>query len=221
MTDDRAAIRDRYLEVDTATVADVLDDLELRHQGLSPQFHALAGGRLAGWAYTIQGHTEPGSAGGDPKKMEACGGIASSEVAVWAGDGAGIAYFGELIARGMTERGCVGALVQGAARDARWLGKLGFPVFGLFNTPVQSIGRWVVDAWQVPVRLPGATTETVLVNPGDLILADEDGALVVPAPVSRKVLERSEQLTATEIRIREDLHRGMSLADALDRYGHV
>ncbi len=103
--------------VDTATVADVLDKLGLPDQGLSSTFRALSGERLSGWAYTICGHREAGASGGDPRKMQACGAISDGEIAVWSGDGGGFAYFGELIARGMAERGCVGALVQGSARD--------------------------------------------------------------------------------------------------------
>ena len=216
-----AELRRRYLAVDAATVADVLDELGLHHQGLSSDFRALSGTRLVGRAYTIRGHSGTAPFGGDPRKMEACGSVSTGEVAVWAGDGAGIAYFGELIARGMSERGCVGALVEGAARDLRWLEEMGFPVFGTFRTPIQSIGRWVVDDWQVPVELPGATTPLVEVRPGDLILADEDGALVVPAADVWPVLERAEQLTATEVQIRSDLAAGGTLSEALERYGHV
>jgi regulator of RNase E activity RraA len=121
----------------------------------------------------------------------------------------------------MAERGCVGALVQGAARDLRWLEEMRFPVFGTFRTPVQSIGRWSVEAWQVPVQLSGATTPTVEVRPGDLVVADEDGAIVVPADRAEAVLERTEALTATEVRIRTDLAAGSTLSEALEKYGHV
>jgi regulator of RNase E activity RraA len=207
--------------VDAATVADVLDEMGLHDQGLSPDFRALSGTRLVGRAYTIRGRSAPAPSGGDPRKMEACGGVSADEIAVWSGDGYGIAYFGELIARGMAERGCVGALVQGAARDLRWLEEMGFPVFGTFRTPVQSIGRWSVEDWQVPVQLPGATTPTVEVRPGDLVVADEDGAVVVPAERAQAVLERTEELTATEVRIRADIAVGSTLAQALEKYGHV
>lgn len=215
------AVRERFLVLDSALIADVLDEFGLGHQALSPRFHALSGRQCVGWAYTIRGRSGPAPSGGDLKKMEACGGLGTGEVAVWAGDGEGIAYFGELIARGMAARGCVGALVQGAARDRRWLTEMGFPVFGLFETPVQSIGRWSVEDWQTPVELPGATCEAVVVTPGDLIFADEDGALVVPAEVVGRVLDRAEDLIVTEARVRKDLLAGSSLSEVLAVYGHV
>jgi len=218
---DKIAVRERYLAVDTANVADVLDTLDLPHQGLSPAFSPYAGGRLAGWAYTIAGQMAPYEATGDPKKMEACGGISTAEVSVWGGGGTGVYYFGELIALGMMERGSTGAVLDGGIRDSRWLDEHGFPVRATYRTPVQSIGRWRVTEWQVPVYLPGATSRWVAVRPGDFVLADEDGVIVVPDEVTDDVLAQAEQMTATEVQIRGALKEGKSLAECLEQFGHV
>ena len=78
-----------------------------------------------------------------------------------------------------------------------------------------------MNGWQCPVFLRGATVARVKVEPGDFILADEDGALVIPGAVVEEVLERSEALTRKEVEIRKSLDSGMSLAEALARYGHV
>src|SRR5690554_4020429 len=217
----REEIRKRYLEVDTANVADVLDTLGYMNQGLDSQFapYPASAGRLAGWAYTIRGQMSPYELGGDAEKMKACQGLAPGQISVWSGDGEGICYFGELIAIGMKERGCVGALVDGGIRDVRWIGEQDFPVFARYRTPIQSITRWKVNGWQCPVFMRGATTSRVKVEPGDFILADEDGALVIPGSVVVEVLEQSEALTRKEIEIRASLDSGMSLAEALARYG--
>ena len=219
----REALRVRFLAVDTSNVADVLDKLGYPNQGLSAEFspYPSTAGRLAGWAYTILGQMMSYAQMGDPEKMRACQGISPGEVAVWAGDGEGVCYFGELIATGMKERGCVGALVDGGVRDVRWIGRLGFPVYARYRTPIQSIGRWKVSAAQVPVPIRGATTQEVSVSPGDFILADEDGAVVIPAALVSHVLEEAERLTRTEVAIRADLSAGLTLAEALRKYGHV
>jgi 4-hydroxy-4-methyl-2-oxoglutarate aldolase len=219
----KEALRVRFLGVDTSNVADVLDKLGYPNQGLSADFapHPRTAPRLAGWAYTIRGQMMSYTQPGDPEKMRACQGIASGEVAVWAGDGEGVCYFGELIAIGMKERGCVGALVDGGVRDVRWIGQLGFPVYARYRTPIQSIGRWKVNASQVPVTVRGATTREVAVSPGDFVLADEDGALLIPAALVAQVLEEAEKLTRTEVAIRADLSAGLTLAEALEKYGHV
>jgi 4-hydroxy-4-methyl-2-oxoglutarate aldolase len=222
-TADKAEISRRFSQVDTSNVADVLDQIELPFQGLHADFRPYPeqAGRLAGWAYTIRGQMVPYSGTGDAAKMEACHGIGKGEVSIWSGDGSGICYFGELIALGMMERGSTGALVDGGIRDVRWLGEHKFPVYARYRTPVQSIGRWRVTGCQESIYLRGATSAVVAVNPGDFILGDEDGVIVIPANVVEKVLVEAERLTALEVTIRKELRNGMSLESALKQYGHV
>jgi len=220
---DRDAIRTRYLAVDTSNVADVLDMMGLQDQGLAAEFapYPATAGKLAGWAYTIRGQMTPFEGTGDADKMQACQGLSPGEVSVWSGDGSGFCYFGELIAIGMKERGSVGALVDGGVRDVRWIAEQEYPVYARYRTPVQSIGRWKVNAWQIPVSLRGASGRMISVSPGDFILADEDGAIVIPSGIAVEVLERSEALTITEQQVRGALKDGLSLGDALAKYGHV
>jgi 4-hydroxy-4-methyl-2-oxoglutarate aldolase len=217
------AIRKRYLKMDAATVADVLDTLGLRDQGLAPEFapHPASAGKLAGWAYTIRGKMVRYAGSGDPRKMKAVDAVGKGDITVWSGEGRGVCFFGELIALGMKRRACAGALVDGGIRDIEWIARQRFPVYARYRTPVQSIGRWRVTAWQVPVEMPGATTKRVKVKPGDFVLGDVDGVIVVPARVAAKVLVEAERLTRRELRIRRDLDRGASLAEVLARYGHV
>ena len=222
-TDEKESIRLRYLEVDASNVADVLDSMNLLQQGLAADFGSYPETckRMAGWAYTIRGQMTPYAQGGDADKMQACNGLSHGEISVWSGNGEGICYFGELIALGMQERGCVGSLVDGGIRDVRWLGEHQFPVFARYRTPVQSIGRWKVNACQVPVYLRGHDGSQVIIRPVDFILADEDGAIVIPFEHVLSVLVEAERLTSVEKNIRKEIADGMSLADALKKYGHV
>jgi len=217
------SVRRRYLRVDTATVADVLDVMGLPDQGLAPDFtpYPASAGKLAGWAYTIRGKMARYAGSGDPRKMRAVDGVGRGHITVWSGEGRGVCFFGELIALGMKRRGCAGALVDGGIRDIEWIARQRFSVYARYRTPVQSIGRWRVTAWQVPVDMPGATKKRVSVMPGDFVLADTDGVIVVPARLAEKVLVEAERLTRKEVRIRRELDRGATLADVLARYGHV
>ena len=219
----KESIRLRYLEVDTSNVADVLDNINLLQQGLAADFGPYPNTckRMAGWAYTIRGQMTPYAQGGDADKMQACQGLSPSEISVWSGNGEGICYFGELIALGMKERGCVGALIDGGIRDVRWIGEHQFPVFARYKTSVQSIGRWKVNAWQIPVYLRGHDGSNVTVRPGDFILADEDGVIVIPVEHAEIVLVEAERLTVIEKNIRKEIANGLSLAEALKKYGHV
>ncbi|MGH3360069.1 MAG: RraA family protein [Nocardioidaceae bacterium] len=220
-TADREPIRLRYVEVDTANVSDILDGLGHPDQALDARFLPYAGTTLAGWAYTIAGEMAPGDEPTDPRKVSACEGVGPSEIAVWSGNGDGVCYFGELIALGMQQRGCVGAIVEGGVRDLGWLERAGFPVFATYRTPVQSIGRWRVTEWQRPVYLPGATGRRVTVSPGDFVLADEDGAIVIPQALAEAVLTEAERVTEREREVRTALSAGMTLQDTIDRYGPI
>jgi regulator of RNase E activity RraA len=219
----KEAIRLRYLEVDTSNVADVLDSMNLLQQGLAADFgpYPETCKRMAGWAYTIRGQMTPYPQGGDADKMAACQGLSPGEISVWSGNGEGICYFGELIALGMKEKGCVGALLDGGIRDVRWIGEHEFPVFARYRTPVQSIGRWKVTAHQIPVYMRGHDGGNVIVRPGDFILCDDDGAIVIPMEHVESVLVESERLTQIEKNIRVEIANGLSLGDALKKYGHV
>jgi regulator of RNase E activity RraA len=219
----KEAIRLRYLEVDTSNVADVLDSMNLLQQGLAADFgpYPETCKRMAGWAYTIRGQMTPYPQGGDADKMAACQGLSPGEISVWSGNGEGICYFGELIALGMKEKGCVGALLDGGIRDVRWIGEHEFPVFARYRTPVQSIGRWKVTAHQIPVYMRGHDGGNVIVRPGDFILCDDDGAIVIPMEHVESVLVESERLTEIEKNIRIEIANGLSLGDALKKYGHV
>jgi 4-hydroxy-4-methyl-2-oxoglutarate aldolase len=220
---DKEQIRRRFLEVDTSNVADVLDQVGLPDQGLSAGFapYPATAAKLAGWAYTIHGRMQPYEGRGDPEKMKACQGISAGEVSVWSGDGDGICYFGELIALGMKERGSTGALVDGGIRDVHWIGQHGFPVFARYRTPVQSIGRWKVTDTGRPAYMAGATVSRVIVHPGDFILGDADGVIAIPGSKVTEVLDEAEALTRTEVLIRRELAQGLTLQQALDKFGHV
>jgi len=223
-TTDRTRIRERYLGVDTSNVADVLDELGLVDQGLAAGFAPFpaSAGRLAGFAFTIQGQHEPYAlGGGDAEKMAACGAVTPDSVTVWSGGARGVCLFGELIALGLRERGCVGALVDGGVRDVGWLGRHGFCTYARYRTPIQSIGRWKVHAWEVPVSMPGATRPQVPVAPGDFVLGDDDGVIVIPAAAVVDVLERAEAMGRREQEIRSHIADGLSLSSALERFGHV
>ena len=61
----------------------------------------------------------------------------------------------------------------------------------------------------------------VVVRPGDFILCDDDGAIVIPMEHVESVLVESERLTQIEKNIRVEIANGLSLGDALKKYGHV
>ena len=114
MADRRAdadAVRARFLQVDTATVSDLLHGLGRTAQVLATDLAPLSPEplRMGGWAYTIRGQMTPYEGLGDAEKMRAIEGVGAGELAVWAGETEGVCCFGELLALGMKVRGCAGA----------------------------------------------------------------------------------------------------------------
>jgi 4-hydroxy-4-methyl-2-oxoglutarate aldolase len=214
-------IRKRYLAVDTSTVSDLLEKIGKRDQALSTSLDRLAPtqAKLAGFAYTVRGQMTPYQGPTDPDKMAAINGMTRGVVAVWTGDGEGMGYFGELLALGMKVRGCTGLVVNGGVRDCHWIAQHGIPAYVKYRSPVQSITRWKVTGCQIPIAMPGATAKTVQVTPGDFILGDADGVIVIPREHIESVLDEAEKITAREIKIRAEIDKGAPLDVVIKRYG--
>jgi 4-hydroxy-4-methyl-2-oxoglutarate aldolase len=216
-------IRERFLQVDTSTVCDLLEKLGKRDQALSTALApiVMAQAKLAGFAYTVRGQMTPYAGPTDPDKMAAINGMTPGVVALWSGNGEGMAYFGELLALGMKVRGCVGLVIDGGVRDSHWIAKHGIPTYVKYRSPVQSITRWKVTGCQIPIVMPGATAKTVEVRPGDFVLGDADGVVVIPSEHIEAVLTEAEQITAREVKIRAEIDSGAPLDVVMKRYGHL
>jgi regulator of RNase E activity RraA len=214
----------RLLDAGTSLVADVFDERGLLppvldHSLLPVTSEAIG---FAGRAYTIIGRSETWTKGGDRAKLQAIDEMVPGTVPVWAGnDIRGVCCFGDLLAEAMKARGCSGVVVDGGVRDVASLKQIGLPIVSRYRTPAQGIGRWRVTAHQVDVRLPGALGEPVTVLPGDVVLADEDGVIVIPRDIAESIAHRVAEIGVSESAAREDIRGGMPLLEALDRYGHL
>lgn len=220
---ERSQIRERFLKIATAVACDVFDELEIDVPALDVTIRRQTEQRqqLAGWAYTIEGQLMAAK-GPDRLKLDVVDALPAGSVAVWGGTNAnGICLFGDLIAATMQKRGCHGAVVDGGFRDVEDISATGFPVFASYVSPVQSIGRWRVVRHNEPIELPGALGRPVEVAPGDFVLGDEDGVIVIPAGLVTQVLERSEEIVRQEAEARKLSAEGMTAAEMLEKYGHV
>lgn len=211
------------LEAGTAVVADVLDSLKVTPAVLAASIGPVTPEvRFAGPAYTVTGELHWSSAAGDRQKLEAIDAMPAGVVPVWAGtDIKGVCCFGDLLAEAMKQRGCLGAVVDGGVRDVSYLQTLGLPVRARYNSPAQAIGRWKVTGSQQPVRVRGGIDEWVTVAPGDTVICDEDGVIVVAVGDVERVCELVEKWSGTEVQSREAIRSGSSLIAALEKFGHL
>jgi regulator of RNase E activity RraA len=211
------------LDVGTAVLADVLDSLQITPTVLAPSIAPITSAtRFAGPAYTVAGESHRSPAAGDRAKLAAIDAMPPGVVPVWAGaDISGVCCFGDLLAEAMKQRGCAGVVVDGGVRDVSYLQTLGMPVRARYRTPAQAIGRWRVTASQEPVRVRGGIDEWVTVVPGDMVVSDEDGVLVVAAGDVDRVCAGVRAWSDTETQSREAIRNGTTLIAALEEFGHL
>jgi regulator of RNase E activity RraA len=122
--------------------------------------------------------------------------------------------WGELLSTAARNAGCVGAVVDGAVRDVRRMREMGFPVLARGTCVYDSLHRQRVIDRDVPVEIGGVTF-----TPGDLVIADEDGTVVIPAAVEAEALRRAWEKVHAENVTRDAIRAGMKAADAYEKYG--
>jgi regulator of RNase E activity RraA len=206
----------------TAVIADVFDSMQrtppvldnsLRPIGIATVF--------AGPAYTVTGESVRFT-GGDRVKLAAIDNMPAGVVAVWASmDAKGVCCFGDLLASAMRARGCAAAVVDGGVRDTAFLAEFGMPVVARYQTPAQGIGRWRVTASQVEVRVRGALEDWLSVAPGDIVVGDADGQIVIPQLLLEEVTAKVIEWSRLETGARADIIAGLPLLAALEKYGHL
>ncbi|HVH70459.1 MAG TPA: RraA family protein, partial [Candidatus Dormibacteraeota bacterium] len=129
-----------------------------------------------------------------------------------------VAIYGELSATTARAHGAIGALIDGGTRDCGHLIRMGFPVFARYRCAVEAFGRYMMINNQVPIRISGELTETVVVNPGDFIFGEEDGVLVIPKNQTLEVLLECERIAGLENKAREEFARGDDPVEVFRRY---
>jgi 4-hydroxy-4-methyl-2-oxoglutarate aldolase len=206
----------------TAVIADVFDSMQMLPPVLDNALRPVAAATaFAGPAYTITG--EPVTyIGGDRAKLAAIDAMPEEAVALWASmDAKGVCCFGDLLATAMKVRGCVAAVVDGGVRDAAFLQQCGMPVVSRYVTPAQGIGRWRVTAAQQPVKVHGALAEWIEVVPGDVIVGDADGVIIIPQAIISTVTGKVAAWANSDTGARSDIQKGLPLLAALEKYGHL
>ena len=214
----------QLLAAGTAVVSDVFDTLGLQPPILDTGLFAVKGAAhgFAGPAYTVTGENHLWSGSGDRVKLGAIDAMPAGVVPLWAGNGVqGVCCFGDLLASAMQARGCIGVVVDGGVRDIAFLRQCKMPIVARYRTPAQAIGRWRVTAKQVPVQVRGGLAEWLTVYPGDAIVADDDGVIVVPEKMVGTVVDKVIEWAKTETTSRDEIQRGLPLLAALEKYGHL
>ncbi|MEQ9379844.1 MAG: RraA family protein [Pirellulales bacterium] len=200
-----------------ALVSDALDRLGYRRQSPNLPLRAWTGiDKLVGRAKTTlwvdMAHEDPrpyelelqAVDSCEPDDVIVCAAASSMRSAVW----------GELLSTAARNRGCVGVVVDGAIRDVAMMSELGFPCFALGTSVYDSLRRQRVVDFDVDVELGGVTC-----RPGDLVIVDRDGMVVVPQETETAALQIAWRKANTENQMLADLRSGMAAQDAFRKHG--
>ena len=210
---------ERLTRLHPAVVADCLDKLGLRNQVLAPHIRPLAPTmRVAGFAATVHCiEVESVPTSRDDWYRNELASVDSLEpgdvmvVSTCRGS-----YWGELLATASRVRGARGVVADAYTRDTLALIEMEFPTFAAGIHCADSLGRIDVDAFGVPIACGG-----VQVSPGDLVLGDHDGVVVIPAAVGEEALGLAEEKLDGENVVREGLAEGMPVSEAFRTYGVI
>jgi 4-hydroxy-4-methyl-2-oxoglutarate aldolase len=113
------------------------------------------------------------------------------------------AHMGELSGETLKRKGVLGCVIDGYVRDAKFLIDIGFQTWSRGFTPRDIVGYWLPDGFDVPV-----TIGDVLIQPGDFLVADLDGAIRVPRHAVLQVTAAAEAALATESEVRKAILEG-------------
>jgi 4-hydroxy-4-methyl-2-oxoglutarate aldolase len=201
----------------TAVIADSLDNLGFREQAMRETLRPVySTACCAGWARTME-CTDVHYTCDDPYEveLEAVDSLLPGEVAVVStSESKRNAPWGELLSTASKARGARGAIIDGLVRDVRKIEELSFPVFAAGMKPVDSKGRGIMLDYNVPVECGG-----VLVRPGDLVVADFDGVMVIPSEAVAETLRLATDKVTRENHTRAELLQGAYLRDVYAKYG--
>jgi 4-hydroxy-4-methyl-2-oxoglutarate aldolase len=217
-TDDRdIALLERLDALYVAVVSDCLDRVGLRSNVMAPHIRPLApGSRVVGFAETVHAI----QVDGPPENSEDyyAGEIRAVDsqqpgdvMVVSTCDGS---YWGELLATASRARGARGIVADAYTRDTQALIEMEYPTFVAGISAADSLGRIDVDEVGGRIECGG-----VVVDQGDLVLADNDGIVVVPYEAADEVLALAEEKVAGEDVVRDKLREGQSVREVFAAHG--
>ncbi|WP_157976616.1 RraA family protein [Parahaliea mediterranea] len=212
----------RLQKLESAVVADVMDTMGLEHQvpapGLLPvrRHSTMAGPVICAAGSDTVSEGLPTFALDDAIYP---GGILVIDTDQCSGG----AIIGDNMVTSMVNRGAAGFIVDGGIRDAAEFEQLEQPVFYRYTSPLNAHKYWRLTAVEQPITLPGVRGP-VNINPGDLLLADADGIVVLPIAHAAQIIADAEIHLATENSIKQGLVAGgdrKTVTQAAGRLKHV
>ena len=200
-----------------AVVCDALDGLGYKNQSprvaLPPLTHdTFLVGRCKTTLWADMAHEDPRPYELELQAVDDC--QVDDVIIAAAGGSNRSGVWGELLTTAASNRGCIGAIIDGAVRDIRQMKQMQFPVFARGTNIYDSLHRQRVIDVDVTVEIDG-----VQFCSGDLVFADVDGVVVVPQAIEGEAIRRAWDKVHAENVTRDAIKAGMLATAAYEKYG--
>ncbi len=207
----------RYEQLYTGAVNDVMREFCLLDQALPGRIIPLREYRtVAGFAFTIKSAPNVKIKGEMEFRIQMLDDMKEDEFVVWdtSRDQKATLWGGVMTATAKSKR-IKAACIDGGIRDTHQILEADFPVFYEYRISNGSLGRCLITHYQIPIKIGEA-----VVKPGDVILGDIDGVLVVPRDIAYDVLLRSEEIKKNEEKIFGWVQEGQSIKEISKNGGY-
>jgi 4-hydroxy-4-methyl-2-oxoglutarate aldolase len=207
----------RFEQLYLGAVNDVLREFCLLDQALPRHIVPLREYRtVAGFAFTVKSAPNVKIRGEMEFRTQMLEELGEDHFVVWdtSGDEKATLWGGVMTATAVGKK-VKAAVIDGGIRDTHQILETDFPLFYKYRVSNGSLGRCLITHYQIPVRIGDAT-----VKPGDVVLGDIDGVLVVPREIAYAVLLRAEEIKADEKKIFGWVAEGQSVTEITEKGGY-
>ena len=197
-----------FRKLSTTNVSDALDKLGLRGAviGILPMFPCP---KIVGFAVTVKITAAGLTRSKQHLGIEAIENAKPDNIIVIDNGGRkDVSCWGEILSVGAKMKGIAGVVIDGAFRDLDAIKTMGFPVYARGVVPVTARGRVMQEAFNILIQCGG-----VQVRPGDLVIGDDNGVVIVPREKAEEVLKVALELYERENAIIEEIRKGLSIVE--------
>ncbi len=208
-----------FRQTEVSSVADAIEQLYGRQNYMHHDMRALFKTKFAGPAVTVllkKEEQKEGTAATQGMIDAIDNSPAGSVYVIVLENGLDIGAVGGLMATTMKVRGLAGAVVDASIRDLPQIQRIQFPIYSRGVSPGTSVGHYRYAGVNIPVTCAG-----IQVRPKDIIAADEDGVVVVPAEKAGVILKKAQDLDYTEHSMYPFIERFKSLKEAIAKFGRI
>jgi regulator of RNase E activity RraA len=206
----------RFEQLYTGAISDVLREHALVDQSIGQLVPLRPERTVAGFAFTVKSAPNLKITGEMTFRTTMLDAMGADAFVVWdtSNDEKATLWGGVMTATALG-KGVKAALIDGGIRDTHQILEKDFPVFYRHRIPNGSLGRCLITHYQDPIMIRG-----VLIKPGDVVLGDIDGVVVVPRDLAYEVLVRAEEIRANEKKIFTWVADGQTAREITEKGGY-